>query len=151
MQIEGEYTINGPREVVYELLHDPGFLSKAIPGVKQMDRVEENVYQATMQVGIGPIRGMFKGKVQLSEQNPPKSYRLDIEGQGAAGFMNGNGTVNLVEADGEAKTTIQYTGETEVGGRIAQVGQRLVETVARKIINDGLQTLEREVQSHVGE
>lgn len=146
MQIQGEYTLNGPRDVVYDLLHDPNFLSKAIPGVQQMDKIEEDKYQATMQVGIGPIRGTFKGTVGLSEQQPPQSYRLDIEGQGGAGFMKGSGIVNLHEEADGSKTRIEYTGESEVGGRIAQVGQRLVESVARKIINDGLETLNDEVQ-----
>lgn len=151
MQIQGEYTLNGPRDVVYGLLHDPDFLSKAIPGVKQMDKVAEDSYRATMQVGIGPIRGTFKGTVSLSEQQPPESYRLDIEGQGGAGFMKGSGNVNLYEEDGGSKTKIEYTGESEVGGRIAQVGQRLVESVARKIINDGLKTLEDEVQKQTNQ
>lgn len=146
MQIQGEYTLDGPRDVVYDLLHDPDFLSKAIPGVKQMNKVDEDKYEAAMQVGVGPIRGNFKGTVGLSEQQPPESYRLDIEGQGGAGFMKGTGKVNLYEEDGGNKTRIEYTGESEVGGRIAQVGQRLVESVARKIINDGLKTLEEEVQ-----
>lgn len=146
MQFSGEYTVNGPRDVVYALLHDPDFLSKAIPGVQQMDKIEEDKYKATMQVGVGPIRGTFKGTVELSQQQPPESYRLDVQGEGAAGFMKGGGKVNLTEADGGSKTKLEYTGESEVGGRIAQVGQRLIESVARKIINDGLQTLDVEVE-----
>ena len=151
MQFDGEYTVNGPRDLVYDLLHDPDFLRKAIPGVKQMDKLEEDKYAATMQMGVGPVRGTFEGTVTLSEQNPPESYRLEVQGEGGAGFMKGSGDVNLVEADGGEKTTIQYAGESEVGGRIAQVGQRLVQSVARKIINDGLSTLDEEVQKRTNQ
>ncbi len=143
MRISGEYVIKGDREKVYTLLQDPDFLAKAIPGVQRLERTQDDTYEITMKAGVGPISGTFAGTVQISEQRPPEFYRLTIQGQGAAGFVRGTGTVTLVEVP--EGTKIVYEGETDVGGRIAQVGQRLIQSVARKMINDGLKVLEAEI------
>ncbi len=140
MRINGEYVIKGAREKVYELLQDPDFLTKAIPGVQRLERTGNDTYEVTMKASVGPISSTFTGTVQISEQRPPEFYRLTIQGHGAAGFVRGTGTVTLVEVP--EGTKIVYEGETDVGGRIAQVGQRLIQSVARKMINDGLKVLE---------
>lgn len=149
MRINGEYVIKGAREVVYNLLQDPAFLAKAIPGAERLERTGDDIYLVTMSAKVGPISGTFTGTVQISEQRPPDFYRLTIQGNGAAGFVRGTGTVTLVEVP--EGTKIIYEGETDVGGRIAQVGQRLIQSVARKMINDGLKVLEAEVQSRSGQ
>ncbi|MDQ7029304.1 MAG: carbon monoxide dehydrogenase subunit G [Ardenticatenia bacterium] len=148
MRINGEYVVKGDRELVFALLQDPIFLAKAIPGAERLEQVGEHLYEATIRAGVGPVRGTFTGTVQISEQRPPEFYRLTLQGNGAAGFVRGTGTVTLVEVP--EGTKILYEGETQIGGRIAQVGQRLVQSVARKMINDGLRTLEAEVQQRTG-
>ncbi len=148
MRINGEYVVKGDRELVFALLQDPIFLAKAIPGAERLERVGDDTYEATIRAGVGPVRGTFAGTVQISEQRPPEFYRLTIQGHGAAGFVRGTGAVTLVEVP--EGTKILYEGETQIGGRIAQVGQRLVQSVARKMINDGLKVLEAEVKQRAG-
>lgn len=145
IRINGEHIVPGPRERVYALLQDPAFLSQAIPGVKNLRRVDENTFEAELTLGVGPIRGTFKGQVRLADQNPPESFSLHLEGRGSAGFVKGVGRIQLEEVP--EGTRLVYEGESEAGGRIAQVGQRLIQSVARKMIGDGLKKLDEAVQS----
>jgi carbon monoxide dehydrogenase subunit G len=144
MRIEGNYTFKAPRELVYDLLQDPDVLAKAIPGATELKRVSEDTYEAVVGVKIGPIKGSYRGLVAVRDSERPTHFRLAVEGQGATGFLKGEGTIDLEEA-GEGKTTIRYAGETQVGGKIAQVGQRLVQSVARKMISKGLKSLEKQL------
>ncbi|MBA3531923.1 MAG: carbon monoxide dehydrogenase subunit G [Ardenticatenales bacterium] len=143
MRIEGEYTFRAPCEVVFDLLQNPDALSKAMPGATQLVKIGEDSYEAQMTVKIGSINGTYAGTIAVQESQRPEHFRLLVEGKGAAGFLKGEGTVDL-EPSAEG-TLIHYAGETQVGGRIAQVGQRLVEAVARKVINQGLQSLENQL------
>lgn len=142
MRIKGKYTFSGPRETVYELLQDPDALAEAMPGATSLEKVAEDTYDAQVGIRIGAIKGNFAGTVSVKEKQPPEHFKLIVEGQGAAGFMKGEGTIDLEEQEG-GKTLIRYAGETQVGGRIAQVGQRLIQSVARKMINSGLKSLEK--------
>lgn len=144
MRIEGEYTFKAPRELVYDLLQDPDALAQAMPGKPKLEKVSDNKYEAMMKVKIGPIKGEYGGSVAVEDAERPTYFRLLVEGGGATGFLKGEGTVDLEDAD-EGYTLIRYAGETQVGGKIAQVGQRLVQSVARKMINQGLKSLEKQL------
>jgi uncharacterized protein len=145
MRIEGEYTVEGPREMVYELLQDPEALARAMPGATSLIQLSEESYDCRMAVKVGPVSGAYSGIVTVRDARWPEHFVLEVSGRGAAGFLKGTGTVDLEEVPGG--TLIRYAGETQVGGRIAQVGQRLIESVARKLINDGLQSLESDLHA----
>lgn len=144
MQIEGEYVFNAPREVVYDLLQDPTALEKAMPGATTLTRITDALFEASVVVKVGAIGGTFGGTVSVQEAERPQHFMLVVEGKGGVGFLKGAGTVDLEETE-DGKTLIHYTGDTQVGGKIAQVGQRLVQTVARKMIGEGLKSLENQL------
>jgi carbon monoxide dehydrogenase subunit G len=144
VQIEGEYTFNAPREVVYDLLQDPTALEKAMPGATTLTRVTDELFEASVVVKVGAIGGTFGGTVSVQEADRPRHFMLVVEGKGGAGFLKGAGTIDLEEGEGDT-TLIKYKGETQVGGKIAQVGQRLIQTVARKMIGEGLKSLETQL------
>lgn len=144
MQIEGEYVFNAPREVVYDLLQDPAALEKAMPGATTLTRISDTMFEASVVVKVGAIGGTFGGTVSVQEAERPTHFMLVVEGKGGAGFLKGAGSVDLESTD-EDHTLIRYTGETQVGGKIAQVGQRLIQTVARKMIGEGLKSLETQL------
>jgi carbon monoxide dehydrogenase subunit G len=140
MKLEGEYIFNGPRDEVWQIVRDPDVLATALPGTQSLEQVSENEYAGQMHVRIGPVSGVFSGKLLVSDEVPPESYTLSVEGKGAPGFGRGTGHVQLLELDDE-KTLIKYEGEMQVGGRIAGVGQRLIDTASRSMINQGLESL----------
>lgn len=143
MRIEGDYTFHAPREVVYDLLQDPDALAEAMPGATTLTQVAEDSYEAEVGVKVGAISGTYKGTVNVRESRRPEHFVLVVEGQGATGFLKGEGAIDLEEA--EDGTVIHYAGETQVGGRIAQVGQRLIQAVARRMIGKGLESLEEQL------
>ncbi len=143
MRIEGDHTFNAPRETVYTLLQDPDALAQAMPGATTLTRLSDDRYEAQVNVKVGAINGTYGGTVQVSDQRFPEHFVLLVEGRGAAGFLKGEGTVDLEEVDGG--TVIHYAGETQVGGKIAQVGQRLIQSVARRMISQGLESLEKQL------
>jgi len=140
MRLEGEYVFDGPRDEVWKIVRDPDVLATALPGTQSLEQVSENEYAGEMHVRIGPVSGVFSGKLIVSDEVPPESYTLSVEGKGAPGFGRGTGNVLLVERD-DGKTLIKYEGEMQVGGRIAGVGQRLIDTASRSMINQGLDSL----------
>jgi carbon monoxide dehydrogenase subunit G len=140
MKLEGEYIFDGPRDRVWEIVRDPDVLATALPGTQSLKQVSENEYEGEMHVRIGPVSGIFSGKIIVSDEVPPESYTLSVEGKGAPGFGRGTGHVQLLELDDD-KTLIKYEGEMQVGGRIAGVGQRLIDTASRSMINQGLESL----------
>jgi hypothetical protein len=144
MKIEGSYTFHAPREQVWKVLLDTDALARALPGCQGLNEVGENEYEAVMRIKVGPVEGTYTGKIVLEEIRPPEHYKLKVSGQGNAGFMRGEGTLDLEEQNGN--TILKYQGETQVGGRIASVGQRLLNSVATRLINQGLKQLESELQ-----
>lgn len=148
MKLEGEYIFDGPREAVWEIVRDPEVLATALPGTQSLEQVGENEYAGKMHVRIGPVSGIFAGKIVVSDQVPPESYTLSVEGRGAPGFASGNGQVQLVEYEGD-KTLMQYEGEMQVGGRLASVGQRLIDTASRSMIGQGLESLNNALQARM--
>lgn len=147
MKLSGEYLFDGPRDVVWEVLRDPKVLATALPGTQSLEMVEENVYEGKMNVRIGPVGGLFSGKLVVSNEVPPESYTLTVEGKGAPGFGKGSGDCKLVE-QGD-KTLMLYEGELQVGGTIANVGQRLIETVANSMAKQAFESLNRSLQARL--
>ena len=132
MKIFGTHTLNMPRQRVYDLLHDPDVLARCMPGCESLDSIGENEYAMRMKMALASISGLFEGKVRTSEPNPPDSFRLLVEGSGRIGFMKGDGLLKLAETEGS--TTVTYEGDVQVGGTIAAVGQRLIDTTAKMMI-----------------
>ena len=132
MKLEGQHTIAVPREAVYAALNDPDVLQRCIPGCKELVRRSDTEFEAVVGLKIGPVKATFNSTVTLTNLNPPESYTLIGKGKGgAAGFANGSAEVRLVE-DGDS-TVLEYTFEANVGGKLAQIGSRLVESTTRKI------------------
>lgn len=146
MKLEGTYTFNAPREIVWETLMDPDALGKAVPGGEKLEKVGENQYDAALNVRVGPVNGKFDGNIELSEINEPDSYHMSVTGQGNAGFLNGEGDVSLSDTE-DGNTLMTYTGEAQVGGKIAGVGQRLIDSSAKSITRQGLQALDMQIQA----
>lgn len=145
VRLEGTYTFDAPREVVWEVLLDPQAIAQALPGTQSLEEIEENTYRGVMNVRVGPVQGRFEGTVKLTDITPPEKYHLVVEGKGPQGFVSGEGDLRLEEQDG--RTILHYSGQAQVGGRIAAVGQRLIESTARSLVRQGLEALNRQVQA----
>lgn len=148
MELKGTYVFDGPREKVWELVRDPEVLAAALPGTQSMNQVSESEYEGQMHIRVGPIAGVFAGRVVVSDEVPPASYTLSIEGQGAPGFVNGSGHVQLVD-QGDGTTLMKYEGGLQVGGKLAGVGQRMTETVSKSITRQGLESLNKALQARM--
>lgn len=147
MKLEGTYTFDAPRELVWEMLQDPAVLAKVMPGCQKLEKVGENSYAGKLKIKVGPVQGVFKGAVQLSDLQAPHSYVMDVDGKGPAGIVKGKGQVFLEEE--EAQTIMRYTGDANVSGRIASVGQRLMDSSAKAITKQSLENLDKQVQARV--
>lgn len=145
MKLQGAYTISASRDAVWEALNNPEVLSKTIPGGQELEQTGENEYRAKMKIRVGPVQGIFNGKVQLTNLNPPESYHMLVDGRGAPGFVKGEGDLRLEDQGDE--TVLHYEGDAQVGGRLASVGQRLMETSAKAMIRQSLETLEAQIQA----
>ena len=131
--IEGEERIAAPLQKVWEALNDPEVLKATIPGCKSLDMKSPTEMTATVVLKIGPIKATFNGEVTLKNLNPPNSYTIQGEGKGGiAGFAKGGADVTLT-ADGADATVLKYAAKAEVGGKIAQLGSRLVESTSKKL------------------
>ena len=132
MDMTGERLIPAPRQRVWDALNDPAILKECIPGCESLEKIGEDELRATAAIKIGPISARFTGKVQLTDLNPPTSYRISGEGQGGvAGFAKGGANVNL--ADQGADTLLTYKVNAQVGGKIAQLGARLIDATSKQM------------------
>ncbi len=145
MRIEGTYRLEHPRQAVWAALMDPGVLAGTLPGCERLERVGEDTFEGRLRVSIGPVRGDFQGRLTMSEAVAPESYRMQLDGRGPNGFMTGAGTVRLEEADGGEATVVHYDLEAQVGGKIAGLGQRLLESSGKAVAQQGLEGLERQL------
>ena len=139
MKVGGEYTFDGPQDLVWQTLLDPVTLARVLPGAEKLEQVGENEYEAALTMKVGPIQGQFMGKVKLEDIQPPNAYTMLVDGRGAPGFVKATGHLKLA-ADGP-RTRMTYDGDAQVGGRLASVGQRLMETSAKAIIGQSLEGL----------
>ena len=132
MDITGEYRVPLPREAVFEALNDPEVLGQCIPGCQTLERVSEHEFDADVLAKVGPVKARFRTRIAVSNLNPPESYTLSGEGRGGvAGFASGSADVSLEAVDEE--TVLRYTARIRPGGKIAQVGSRLIGGTARKL------------------
>ena len=131
MKLAGSYKMNVEKEVVWKALNDPNILKQCIPGCETFDKESENVFNATATNQIGPMNATFSGRVTLSNIQENQSYTLSGEGQSPVGFANGSADVKLKEENGI--TTLSYEVDVNVGGKIAQLGSRLINGVAKKM------------------
>lgn len=132
MKISGAHIIPVAQERAYALLQDPVVLGKSMPGCDTLEQTAAGEYHMKMKMALASMSGLFDGKVRIADQNPHTSFRLIVEGSGKIGFMRGDGLLTLTPA-GES-TNVQYEGSVEVGGTVAAVGQRLLETTAKMMI-----------------
>ncbi len=136
MKFSGEYRIEAPREVVWRALNDPEVLRQAIPGCEELRRLSDHEFEARVVAKVGPVKANFSGRVRLEDVQAPESYRLVGEGKGgAAGFARGAAVVQLVEVD-SAATVLRYEADAEVGGKLAQIGSRLIAGTAKKMADE---------------
>ncbi|MCO5732651.1 carbon monoxide dehydrogenase subunit G [Rhizobium sp. SSA_523] len=132
MEIKGEERIAAPRRVVWEALNDPVILQQCIPGCQSLEQRSPTELAATVKLKIGPVSASFQGEVTLSDINPPQSYRISGEGKGGiAGFAKGFADVVLTE-EGE-QTLLSYSADAQVGGKLAQLGSRLIGSTSQKL------------------
>jgi carbon monoxide dehydrogenase subunit G len=141
MKLEGEHIFHGPQPQVWALIRNPEALAKALPGAESLTRLSENEYEGSMNVRIGPVSGAFSGKVLISDEVAPESCTLTAEGKGAQGFAKGVGHVQLTDL-GDGTTRMAYEGDVQIGGKLASVGQRSLDTVSRSMIRQGLTALD---------
>ncbi len=146
MKLEGEYVFDGSREEVWELVRDPAVLATALPGTQSLNKISETEYEGQMNVQVGPMSGVFFGKIVISDETPPESYTLSVDGKGALGFAKGSGQVQLID-QGDDTTLMKYEGEVQIGGRLARVGQRLLDTVSKSMTRQGLESLNKALQA----
>jgi uncharacterized protein len=146
--VEGEHRFEGATEAIWGLLLDPEVIAKTVPGTQAMTRVAPDRYQGKMRVGVGPlVAAEFDLTVTLADVVEPERYRMRIEGLGRLGFTRGNAWVRL-EPDGGG-TVMHFRSELEIGGKIAAVGQRLLDSVGRMLAKQGLEAMEREVEKRL--
>ena len=132
MDVSGEYRLSVSRQTVWNALLDPEILQQCIPGCESFEKLADDHYQATVKTAIGPVKATFRSELRILDAIPPESYRLEGEGKaGAVGFGRGGADVTLREEGGE--TILNYSADFQVGGRLAQIGSRLVVGATRKI------------------
>jgi carbon monoxide dehydrogenase subunit G len=144
--MQGTHTLDAPVEKVWAFLMDPQAIAKVIPGCETLQEVEPDKYQATLKLGIAAVKGTYNGSVQLLDKTPPTHYRLRLDGSGTPGFVKGDALVDLAAQD--QQTVLTYEADTQVGGLIANVGQRMISGVARLIINQALKKLDEELAQY---
>ena len=133
MTMNGEVTLPASREVVWAKLNDPEVLKACIPGCEQLNKDDETHFSAVVKVKLGPVKASFKGKVELVDLDPPNGYRIQGEGEGGiAGFAKGGAKVALSDAEG-GQTLLRYDVEAQVGGKLMQLGSRLIDSTAKKL------------------
>ena len=132
MEMSGERRIPAPRQEVWERLNDPETLKECIPGCQSVEKISDTEFAAKVRAKVGPVSANFAGKVTLSDLEPPSRYTITGEGTGGvAGFAKGSATVELAEEGGE--TVMRYGAQGQVGGKLAQIGSRLIDATARKM------------------
>ena len=143
MDVAGTYSFDAPIAKVWDVLLDPASLASCMPGCESMEPLGEDKYRATLSVGVGSISGRFEATIAIADRVPPRSYKLTVEGKGSPGFVRGEALVSLEELDG--KTVVTVTGEAQVGGTVARVGQRLLGSVNKMMLDRFFTCLQQSV------
>jgi hypothetical protein len=143
MTLEGTHHFSAPRDRVWAVFNDPAVLARATPGCERLDPVGPDEFEATLSVGVAAVKGIYQGRLAITDKKPPEGYTLRVEGSGRPGFVKGEGRLTLTEQDGGTLATIR--AEAQVGGVIAAVGQRLIGAAARMLMEQFFSALEAEV------
>jgi carbon monoxide dehydrogenase subunit G len=149
MKIEGTHELRAGRDRVYQSLIDPEVLKRCIPGCESLEKTVENAYALTLRAGVGAIKGLFTGSVKLEEMQPPSHYRIVVEARGQPGFVKGSGDLDLEEREGG--TLVKYSGEVQIGGTIAAVGQRMIQGAAKMMAGQFFTAIEAEAAKQTDE
>jgi carbon monoxide dehydrogenase subunit G len=144
VKLEGVFRIEASRDIVWDLVNDPDVLARALPGCDHLTRVGENRYEGVINVGIASIKSTYAGVVALSDIQPGESYAIEVDGEGTGGFVRGRGRIAL--ADDSGQTSMTVSGDAQVGGRIAGVGQRLLDGAARQLLKEFAAALGKEAR-----
>ena len=148
MKVNGEHHFDASPQEVWEALLDPEVLAAIMPGCKKLDKTADNTFEGALDIKVGPVQGLFQGKVELEEIDPPNGYTMQLGGQGAPGFVKATAKVAInPDADG---TMLGYDGDAQVGGRIASVGQRLLDSTTKSIIKQTLDGLGTQIAARTG-
>lgn len=142
MKLDGTNTLPAPIDAVWKTINDPDALRRCTPGLKELTATGPDRYRATLSVGIAAVKGTYAGTLTITDKQPPKHYKIVLEGSGGAGFMKGEGIVDL-EAQG-TETLLRWTGDIQVGGLIAGVGQRMLSGVGKMLIGQFFKCLEQQ-------
>ena len=149
MILSGTFSFEGPRERVWEILQDPEVLAKALPGTKTLTKTGDDRYQGVMKVSVGPMSAAeFAINVELKDKVAPETFTMLIDGKGAVGFTKGTATIALEEQPGPI-TVMSYTSDVQIGGKIAAVGQRLLESVGKMMTKQALEALNKELKERL--
>jgi len=132
VKIGGVYSLTLPPDRAYQVLQDPEVLAKCIPGCEGLENIGDDEYKMKMKMALASVSGAFEGRVRIREKSPPHSFRLEVDGTGKIGFVKGSGLLKLAAKD--AGTEVTYEGDVQVGGTIAAVGQRLIDSTAKMMI-----------------
>lgn len=149
MKLTGTQTFPAPRKRVWDFLTDPHRLAKCMPGVEKLDVTGENEFSGVINVGLAAVKGVYNGKVKLNDVQPPVHYKLLLDGKGKQGFVKGTGTIDLEEQSGQ--TLLKYSGDVQIGGPLASVGQRMIDGAAKMMIGQFFTAMEAEVKAAPGE
>jgi uncharacterized protein len=133
MEVKGTYTFDASTATVWDLLMDPVVVAGCLPGCEGLVPAGDDRYEATLTMGVAAITGTYRGTVTIADKQPPNAYRLLVEGQGRPGFVKGASAVSLREENG--RTVVEVAGQVEVGGAIARVGQRLLGSVSKMMLD----------------
>ena len=143
MEVSASYLFDAPAAAVWAALTDPAVLQRCMPGCESLETVGDGEYRAVVNLGLGLIRGRYNAQIAIRDAQPPQSYRLVVEGSGSLGFARGAAAVTLTESAG--KTTAQVVSQGQAGGPAARVGQRMMESAARGMLDQFFSNLQAEV------
>jgi carbon monoxide dehydrogenase subunit G len=148
MNLEGEHLFKGPQQEVWNMIRDPEVLATALPGTQKLNKLDEQHYEGAMNIRIGPVSGAFSGKLEVADEVPPESCTLIVEGKGAPGFAKGTGHVKFLDL-GDGTTMLKYDGAVQIGGTLASVGQRMIDSVAKSMIKQAFETLDKALEARL--
>lgn len=143
MEMNGEQSVPLSQQDVWGALNDSDVLAACIPGCESLEQTSDTEFKARVRTAVGPVNAQFKGRMTLSDMSPPDSYKLSFKGDGNAGFVQGNADVRLAPSQAGHGTTISYDAKAKVGGKLAQIGSRLIDGAAHKMADDFFANLTR--------
>lgn len=140
LRIEGSYLFNASRERVWQVLLDPKIMAQCMPGCESMNEIAPDHFEAIMKVGVASVKGTYKGKVSIKDKQAPSHYVLSGQGSGGPGFMQGDVAIDLAEQNGQ--TLLKYSTDAKIGGLIASIGQRMLNGVAKMMVEQFFKKME---------